>query len=107
MPHGKPAGVRCIHLTADLRCGIYHHPDRPAVCAGFPARQDVCGDTREEALARLAEWELLTAPLTADAALAACVAAQDETNGGASHLDSATVGRVGVVLERALSPGDV
>ncbi len=60
MEQGKPAGVRCVHLTAALRCAIYTHPDRPAVCASFPAVEDHCGRNREEALTLLAEWELKT-----------------------------------------------
>jgi Fe-S-cluster containining protein len=30
---GKPLGVPCTHLGADMRCGIY--ADRPAVCRGY------------------------------------------------------------------------
>ena len=30
---GKPLGVPCRHLGADMRCGIY--ADRPAVCRGY------------------------------------------------------------------------
>src|SRR5215468_1330965 len=37
LPHGKPAGVRCPHLTADIRCALFGSPDRPAVCAGLRA----------------------------------------------------------------------
>ncbi|MFO8000357.1 MAG: YkgJ family cysteine cluster protein [Marinilabilia sp.] len=57
MPAGKPAGVACIHLTEDHRCGIFHSPDRPAVCAGFRAEKLVCGETREEALKILSELQ--------------------------------------------------
>jgi hypothetical protein len=57
MPEGKPAGVPCIHLTEDHRCGIFHSPDRPAVCAGFQAEKLVCGENREEALNILAELQ--------------------------------------------------
>ncbi|MBL8300799.1 MAG: YkgJ family cysteine cluster protein, partial [Rhodanobacteraceae bacterium] len=32
MPRGKPAGVRCIQLTDDNRCAIFHSPERPEVC---------------------------------------------------------------------------
>jgi hypothetical protein len=60
MEDGKPAGVPCIHLTPDLRCGIYGDPARPAVCASFPALTDHCGKDREEALRLLAELERLT-----------------------------------------------
>ncbi|MFW5820145.1 MAG: YkgJ family cysteine cluster protein [Bacteroidota bacterium] len=50
MPAGKPAGVKCIHLTDDYRCAIFNHPDRPKVCAGFQAEELVCGKNREDAL---------------------------------------------------------
>jgi hypothetical protein len=60
LPGGKPAGVRCPHLTADLRCAIYNDPARPRVCASFPARPDHCGASREEALALLAVLEVAT-----------------------------------------------
>lgn len=57
MPNGKPAGVRCIHLTGDLRCGIYNSPDRPQVCDRFQADPAVCGENREEALSLLSMLE--------------------------------------------------
>ncbi|MDA8098048.1 MAG: YkgJ family cysteine cluster protein [Nitrospiraceae bacterium] len=63
MPGGKPAGVPCVQLTAELTCAVYDHPDRPAVCASFPAMQDHCGENREEALKLLRDWEEKTGPL--------------------------------------------
>lgn len=57
MPDGKPAGIRCIHLTNDYRCSIYGHPDRPVVCGKFKAEKEICGNTREEALGNLKELE--------------------------------------------------
>ena len=57
MPRGKPAGVRCIHLTDDYLCGIYKDPDRPKVCADFQADPEVCGNSRNEALRLLQELE--------------------------------------------------
>jgi len=60
LPGGKPAGVRCPHLTDDLRCALYHDPRRPPVCASFPARPDHCGASREEALRLLAALEEAT-----------------------------------------------
>ena len=57
MPRGKPAGVRCIHLTDDYLCGIYNDPDRPKVCADFQADPEVCGNSRNEALRLLQELE--------------------------------------------------
>ena len=57
MPHGKPAGIRCIHLSADFRCLIYDDPGKPAVCNNFQADPDVCGTSREEALILLTALE--------------------------------------------------
>lgn len=57
MPGGKPAGVRCIHLTDDYRCAIFTHPDRPQVCADFQAEKLVCGKDRQEALKILSNLE--------------------------------------------------
>lgn len=62
MPHGKPAGVRCVQLTDDNRCQIYGKPERPAVCLRLRAEPQMCGDTTQEALTNLAELERLTAP---------------------------------------------
>jgi hypothetical protein len=61
MPNGKPAGVRCIHLTGDYKCAIFNSPDRPKVCGGFKAETLVCGNNREEAINILSELEGLDA----------------------------------------------
>jgi len=57
MPHGKPAGVRCIHLTDDYRCAIFNDPSRPKVCDDFKAEELICGKDREEALEILRSLE--------------------------------------------------
>jgi len=57
MPHGKPAGVRCIHLTNDFECNIYNSPERPLVCKGFRAEKLICGNSRKEALLIMADLE--------------------------------------------------
>lgn len=57
MINGKPGGVACIHLTGDLRCGIFTSPDRPRVCDGFKADPLVCGSTRTEAMQTLGDLE--------------------------------------------------
>lgn len=57
MPDGKPAGVRCIHLDENLKCSIYHHPDRPAVCANLKPDPDFCGSSPEEAARIMTELE--------------------------------------------------
>jgi len=50
MPDGKPAGVRCIHLLDDYRCGIFNNPARPKVCSAFKPEPEFCGSNREDAL---------------------------------------------------------
>jgi hypothetical protein len=60
LPEGKPAGRACIHLLTDFRCAIYE--SRPAVCAGLRPAAEMCGDSREAALAFLARLEAATRP---------------------------------------------
>lgn len=55
MPHGKPAGVRCVQLNDNFLCAIFGRPERPAVCSGFRAEAEVCADDRESAI-RLLGW---------------------------------------------------
>lgn len=57
MPNGKPAGIRCIHLSADYRCLIFDDPTRPVVCERFKAEEDICGTSREEAMILLGDLE--------------------------------------------------
>lgn len=61
MPDGKPAGVRCVQLTDDNRCLLFGRPERPAVCTGFQAARELCGDDRDDALLRIAKLEKMTA----------------------------------------------
>lgn len=60
MERGKPAGVRCVHLTENRTCGIYQ--DRPAVCREFTPTADLCGESFAEAMENLERLERLTAP---------------------------------------------
>jgi Fe-S-cluster containining protein len=62
MPDGKPAGVRCIQLDDELRCRIFGRPERPAVCGSLPPSEDMCGDSREQAMRWLGWMEEQTAP---------------------------------------------
>lgn len=62
MPHGKPAGVRCIQLQDDNRCGIFGRPERPACCGGLQPSVEMCGASREQAMLWLDELERATAP---------------------------------------------
>ena len=61
MPHGKPAGVRCVQLTADNRCAIFGQPERPAVCGSLRAEPVMCGLDRSHAMTWLTQLEVATA----------------------------------------------
>ncbi len=60
MPNGKPAGVRCVQLTADNACAIFGKPERPAVCARLRPTQEMCRSSAEEALVYLTTLEETT-----------------------------------------------
>ncbi|WP_373974397.1 YkgJ family cysteine cluster protein [Chitinibacter sp. SCUT-21] len=62
MPNGKPAGVACIQLDDSLRCKIFMHPDRPAVCAGLQPALEMCGNSRHDAMYWLTDLENQTRP---------------------------------------------
>ena len=59
---GKPAGVPCIQLTADGRCALFGLPQRPEVCVSLRPSIEMCGDTREQAIAWLTVLERDTSP---------------------------------------------
>jgi len=56
----KPAGDLCPHLDTDFRCTIFGRPERPACCSGLQPSIEMCGESRAQALAWLAELERLT-----------------------------------------------
>lgn len=60
MPHGKPAGVRCMQLTNDYRCAVFGQPGRPSCCSGLRPSAEMCGGSREQALAFLDRLEAAT-----------------------------------------------
>ncbi len=62
MPAGKPAGIPCVHLDDDWRCRLFGRPERPAVCVSLRPSAEMCGTTREQALAFLANLESMTRP---------------------------------------------
>lgn len=62
MPDGKPAGVPCVQLDALGRCRIFGRPERPAFCTGLRPSAEMCGETREDALAWLSRMEVATRP---------------------------------------------
>jgi len=60
MPDGKPAGVRCIHLTVENDCKIHDQPDYPAVCRNLKPSTEMCGESFDEAMKYLIKLEKLT-----------------------------------------------
>jgi Fe-S-cluster containining protein len=62
MPHGKPAGVRCVQLSDDNLCRLFGQPERPAVCVNLRPMEEMCGASRDEALVYLAWLERQTRP---------------------------------------------
>jgi uncharacterized protein len=63
MPEGKPAGVRCVNLDPQtLLCRIWGSSEYPAVCRGLTPQPEMCGGSRDEAIAYLEELERATAP---------------------------------------------
>ena len=60
MPHGKPAGVRCMQLDDDNRCRLFGRPERPAVCVSLRPEPAMCGADRQHALHWLAALETAT-----------------------------------------------
>lgn len=59
---GKPAFVRCEHLTPDNLCALFGRPERPAVCASLRPSPEMCGESSAEATAILTRLELATRP---------------------------------------------
>ncbi|WP_293775527.1 YkgJ family cysteine cluster protein [uncultured Oxalicibacterium sp.] len=61
MPHGKPAGVRCVQLDDANRCRIFGRAERPSVCSSLQPEPEMCGSTRAHAMTFLMQLERLTA----------------------------------------------
>lgn len=62
MPHGKPAGVRCVQLDEDNRCRLFGSAQRPAFCVGLQPGVEMCGSSAAQALQWLGRLERLTSP---------------------------------------------
>jgi len=58
----KPAGVRCVQLDEQDRCKLFGLAERPTVCVSLRPAEDMCGDSREQAMRWLGATEALTAP---------------------------------------------
>ncbi|MFZ5483304.1 MAG: YkgJ family cysteine cluster protein [Pseudomonadota bacterium] len=62
IPEGKPAGVPCAQLTDDFRCAVFGRPERPTFCSGLVPTPQMCGLSRDYALAWLTHLEMATRP---------------------------------------------
>lgn len=65
MPQGKPAGVPCVQLDADLRCRLFGLAERPTFCVGLQPQLEMCGDAhapRTHAIQWLTQLERATQP---------------------------------------------
>jgi Fe-S-cluster containining protein len=62
MPHGKPAGMRCVQLDELEACRLFGSPERPAVCLSLMPSVEMCGANREQAMGWLTRLEVQTAP---------------------------------------------
>lgn len=62
MPHGKPAGTRCVNLTNDNLCRLFGRPERPTVCQAFQPHVETCGDSTQQALSLITLLERATNP---------------------------------------------
>jgi Fe-S-cluster containining protein len=62
MLNGKPAGESCVQLDSDLRCRLFGLAERPRVCGTLQPAEDICGQSRSEALDLIAVMELATTP---------------------------------------------
>lgn len=60
MPHGKPAGVRCVQLDERNRCRIFGLQERPAVCSSLMPETEMCGASRDDAMIYLSTLERMT-----------------------------------------------
>jgi uncharacterized protein len=61
MPDGKPAGVRCTHLSDEGRCLLFGSALRPPVCGSLQPSTEMCGDSAEHAIRWLGALEAATA----------------------------------------------
>jgi len=62
MPHGKPAGVRCLHLDERNCCLLFGLEERPAVCSSLIPSMEMCGNNYHDAAEYLEMLEYETAP---------------------------------------------
>ena len=62
MEQGKPAGMRCLHLSDDNLCLVFGMDNRPLVCKSLTPSIEMCGNDFEHAMLYLTDLERKTAP---------------------------------------------
>ena len=63
MLDGKPAGTACVNLDLETyECRIWGSREYPTFCSGLKASEQMCGSSRDRALAYLAHLEEITRP---------------------------------------------
>ena len=62
MPQGKPAGMPCVQLDPRQGCRLFGRAERPAVCVSLQPQAEMCGRSREQAMAWLDALERQTTP---------------------------------------------
>ena len=63
MPNGKPPGVPCVQLDAQLGCMLFGKPERPAVCLSLRPEALMCANSAAQAHQYLAALERATQPM--------------------------------------------
>jgi uncharacterized protein len=51
-----------VQLDEQNRCMIFGKPERPAFCGSLQPSEEMCGETREQAIAWLTHLEHITTP---------------------------------------------
>ena len=63
MPEGKPSGVYCANLDKEtLKCTIWGKDNYPKFCGAYQACEEICGQSREEALSNIFHLDEITQP---------------------------------------------
>ena len=63
MPNGKPSGTYCINLElTTLQCKIWGSGAYPKFCKDYQPCEEICGSSRQEALANIYYLDEITSP---------------------------------------------
>jgi len=62
MPHGKPAGVVCIHQDQNFKCRLHDRHDMPQVCRDYQPDPEICTGDLATTLDNIRYLEAFTSP---------------------------------------------